>query len=374
MNQTLAILLEKKEEAEIRMASQLGGVKVLEDPTEPQALARGTVKKLLILLLISALLGIAIAVLVDLLKSTVDSEADIVQNLDIPLLGVMPKFDSKSVKKGRRHDPDPGNRDPNLISDFSTRSWFTEAMRSIRTSLLFHAQETQGKVFALTSPMPSEGKTLTTANLALLVQRSDRKTVIIDLDLRRPRQHRVFGLPRKPGMSDYLLNDSMSIDEIIQPTHEKNLFFIGAGGTYHDPAELVGSRKMHRTLDELKEKFDYVFVDTPPVLPAVDSRLIAEHVDGIVLIARAEQTKVRSLKSTVDLLRSLDLHITGIILNHADRKYNQLYYYSYGRYHSYYHYYYRPYTYYGKTYGADALQDDDQEMAASTPASGKTKK
>lgn len=361
LNQTMAILLEKKEETRIRLASQLGGMKVLEDPTTVQPLARNTIQKMLLVFIVSLLAGVVVVFIVDLTRSTIDAEPDITQNYTFPLLGVIPGATShKDAERDQRLRDRAGlPADSKLLIDFSSRSMFTEAMRSIRTSLLFHAAETKANVVAVTSPMPSEGKSLTSANMAILVQRSGKKTVLIDGDLRRPVQHRQFGLPRKPGLTDYLLSEDVTVEQIIKPTHEKNLFLIPAGGMSHDPAELVASRKMRDLVKKLQNEhgFDFVFIDTPPTLPAVDSRLFGEFVDGLIIVARAERTKVRTFHSAVDILSSLDINIIGSVLNYVDRKYNRLYYYTYNRYHSYYTYYYRPYTYYNQTYAPEIGQD-----------------
>lgn len=363
LTQTLSILLEKKEEARIKMASKLGGVKVLDDPTEPQPQARNTIIRLLVTLLFSTVLGVALAFVFDFLRATIDAEPDIVQNFTFPLLGVVPRIQQKHIKKNQQRkgtDEDVNTPDPSLVSNLSSHSWFLEALRAIRTSLLFHAAELNANVFAISSPMPVEGKTLTTGNMAILFQRGGSRTIVLDCDLRKPKQHRQFGLSRKPGLSDYLLADDMPFEDVIQKTHEKNLDFIGVGSTFHDPTELLASRKMRELVNILRKKYDYVFVDTSPILPAVDSRLIGEYVDGMILIARAEWTKIRSFQSTVDLLNNINIRIIGAILNHADRRYNNLYYYSYGRYYSYYQYYYRPYTYYG-SYGEENSMEVEEE-------------
>ncbi|MCB2211525.1 polysaccharide biosynthesis tyrosine autokinase [bacterium] len=348
LKQTLEILLEKREEARIKMAAQLGGLKVLEDPTTPAPLARHTPEKLAAALLFSLLLGVVVSFSVDYSIQTIDVDRDITDNFRVPVLGVLPPIEAKDTVtgKGSKASLESGGK---LITNMSTRSWFLEALRSIKTSLFFQAAERNINCFVITSPLPSEGKSLTTANLAISVAQSGKRIIVVDCDLRRPMQHKLFDVPRKPGMSDSLLNtDSASIHDVIIPTHVNNLDIIPAGSSQHNPSELLGSQRMSAVLGELRSQYDYVLLDSPPVLPAVDSRLLGTLADGLVLIAHAERTKIRNFENALNLIRNLNVPVLGTVLNQSIRKYGMVYYSMYGYYQSY--YYYKPYSeYYGST-------------------------
>jgi polysaccharide biosynthesis transport protein len=354
LKQTLEILLEKREEARIKMAAQLGGLKVLEDSTTPSPLARHTPEKLAIALLISGLLGVVLSFLVDYSIQTIDADRDITDNFKVSVLGILPPVDDgKSGVKQEKHSKhqfaESGTGDRKLITNVSTQSWFLESLRSIKTSLFFYASENKVNCFVVTSPLPSEGKSLTTANLAISIAQGGKRVVIVDGDLRRPTQNKLFAIDRKPGISDYLLDpDTTPLDRVIQKTHVAGLDAIPAGSWQQNPSELLGSKRMSQVLSDLRSQYDYVIIDSPPVLPAVDSRLLGTLSDGLVLVAHAEQTKIRNFESALNMIRNLQVPIVGAVLNHSTRKYGFVYYKTYGQYQS--HYYYKPYSgYYGST-------------------------
>ncbi|GBE30935.1 tyrosine-protein kinase ptk [bacterium BMS3Bbin04] len=363
LKQTLEILLEKREEARIKMAAQLGGLKVLEDPTDPEPLARHTPEKLAIALLLSGLIGIVASFLVDYSVQTIDVDRDISDSFNVPVLGILPPIEAKDINGGKRgeHNDDPGSK---LITNISTRSWFLESLRSIKTSLFFHADENNTNCFVITSPLPSEGKSLTTANLAISIAQSGKKLVIVDCDLRKPKQHKMFELDRTPGIADRLIDaENYSLDDVIYPSGVENLDIIPAGSSQRNPSELLDSKRMGRELEELRRRYDYVLIDSPPVLPAVDSRLLGILADGLILIAHAERTKIRNFENAINMIRNLNVDVIGTVLNQSTRKYGFIYYNMYGYYQSY--YYYKPYSgYYGST---------EQEELAEGKSNGRRK-
>ncbi len=355
LKQTLEILLEKREEARIKMAAQLGGLKVLDESISPAPLARHTPEKLAAALIISLLIGVVASFLVDYLVQTIDVDRDITDNFKVPILGVLPPVDlgrpsrKRSSTRKKRPQKRPIIGDKKLITNVSTRSWFLESLRSIKTSLFFCASERKVNCFVITSPLPAEGKSLTTANLAISIAQSGKRVVLVDCDLRRPTQSKLFDINRKPGVADYLINpETTPLDRIIIQSHVDNLHIIPAGNGQLNPSELLGSNRMANMLNELRSNYEFVLLDSSPVLPAVDSRQLGTLSDGLVLIAHAEQTKIRNFENAIDLIRSLQVPIVGAILNHSTRRYGFVYYRTYGYYQSY--YYYDSYSgYYGST-------------------------
>lgn len=361
LKQTMTILIEKREEARIKMASQLGGLKVLDQVTEPAALARNTLRKFAGVFIIALVIGVMLAYLVDAIRRMIDVDRDITDNFNIPLLGTLLQISAKDAAGGPNRagssDFEPSSR---LVSCLSTRSGVMESLRTVKTSLFFRMQEENINCFVLTSALPKEGKSLSTANLAISMVQNNIRVLIVDVDLRRSVQHKLFSLPRKLGLIDYLLSTDLPVKDIIHQTHVPGLEVITAGSLTRNPSELIGSKKMRKLLDQLRKDYDLVLLDSSPILLAVDSRLLGSIADGVIMLARAEQTKLRDFRNALNMILNLDVRIIGAILNHASKGYGVPYYYFYGTYKSY--YYYRPYgQYYGEDIDEIGIEEEAEE-------------
>ncbi|MBZ0264169.1 polysaccharide biosynthesis tyrosine autokinase [bacterium] len=350
LKKTLEILLEKREEARIRLVSQLGGLKVIDPPRDATPIARNTPLKLLLALGFALSAGIGIAILFDLITYTIEEERDVTENFGLPILGTIPHLDKDAKislpKLGKnKRDTNPETMGKRRLTQFEEKSPTAEAYRAAKTSLLFIANDRKEKVFVVSSASPSEGKSLTTLNIAISAAQGGAKVLVIDCDMRRPTQHKYWGMERKPGLTNYLF-DEVGLDEIIRPMEPDNLHIISAGSSPPNPAELLASRKMKAVIAELRERYDLVLIDTPPVILAVDSRLLASSTDGLIMVVKSEFTTVKSMGHAVSVLRNLNVRIHGVIINHAQKRYGNVYYFSY-RYKNPYSYYYSyGYSYY----------------------------
>jgi capsular exopolysaccharide synthesis family protein len=204
---------------------------------------------------------------------------------------------------------------PLLVAGLSPKSLAAEQYRQLRTRLA-HAEGAQNlRTVLVTSPQKGEGKSITSANLALtMAQELHRRVLIIEADLRKPSLRHLFGLPAGPGLAEYL-SGAAELKDVMRFLPDHNLTVIDAGGSPANPAELLGSTAMRRLLDQLRARFDRVILDTPPVLPLADVAVLAPLVDGALMVVRAGVTPKPAIENA---LRAFDSsRLLGIVLNES---------------------------------------------------------
>jgi capsular exopolysaccharide synthesis family protein len=204
---------------------------------------------------------------------------------------------------------------PLLIAGLAPKSLAAEQYRTLRTRLAQTEGTAAVRTLLVTSPQKGEGKSITSANLALtMAQELQRRVAIVEADLRKPSLQHLFGLPSGPGLSEYLAG-AAELKDIMKFLPEFNLTVIPAGQTPMNPAELLGSTAMRRMLDHLRTRFDRVILDTPPVLPLADVAILAPIVDGALLVVRAGHTPKPAIENA---LRAFDSsRLLGIVLNES---------------------------------------------------------
>lgn len=193
-----------------------------------------------------------------------------------------------------------------------------EAYNSIRTNLLFTQKGEKCPIFVVTSPTVNNGKTINSVNLAISYAQMGKKTLIIDSDMRNPTIHRMFNIPLKDGLSEILagITDSISVTS----TDIENLSVLPSGQIPPNPAELLGSDRMNKLLDFVKEHFDCVFIDSPPVNIVTDATIFASNVTGYILIVKSGVTDREDIKYSVSTLEQVNANILGFILNDVPLK------------------------------------------------------
>lgn len=219
-----------------------------------------------------------------------------------------------------------------------------EAYNSIRTNLLFTQQGEKCPIFVVTSPTANNGKTINSANLAINFAQMGKKTLVIDADMRNPSLHKLFSLSSRNGLSEILagLTDNITVTK----TDIENLSVLTSGKIPPNPTELLSSPRMDKLLDFVKEHYDCVFIDTPPVNIVTDATVFSQKATGYVIIVKTDTTNVPELKTTVSTLQSINANILGFILNDANSEKK--------KYYSYYRKYSRNYSYnYKYSYGND---------------------
>lgn len=220
-----------------------------------------------------------------------------------------------------------------LITFISPASVYSESYRTIRSSVLLSFADPGLKCIAVSSPLPQEGKSTTLSNLAVTLSQAGKKVLVVDSDLRKPRQHKIFKLLNVNGLSNYLAG-TMDLEGLIKSTSVPNLFLINAGLTPPNPIELLGSEKMTALIGALRKQFDYVLFDTPPLLAVTDGLVLGAKLDGLILVVWAERTSREALKRSKEKLDMAKIKTLGVILNNLlVRKHD--YYYR----HQYYQYY-----------------------------------
>lgn len=203
--------------------------------------------------------------------------------------------------------------DISLIVENDPKSPISETYRAIRTNIQFAGAGKQMKYIAFTSSIPGEGKSTTISNIALTMAQDGKKVVIIDNDLRKPRQHKLFGLLNK-GLTN-IISMGASIDDVVNKDVFPNFDVITSGPIPPNPSELLGSEKMTSILKEIGERYDYVFLDLPPVLAVTDAAIIGNIADGVVLVVRSGLISPEEASESKRRLEAGHANILGVVLN-----------------------------------------------------------
>lgn len=234
-------------------------------------------------------------------------------------------------------------RTTDLIMNSNPKSMFSEAIKTIRTNLAFSNINGDMRTILITSPEAGDGKSFITANLAVAYAHEEKKVLIIDCDLRKGRQHDIFGVDNMStyGYSNLILNynknDKEKLEDYIVETNIKNVSLIPTGPTPPNPIELLDSENNKNLLDELKKMFDIIILDCPPIIGLSDALVLTKYSDNNIIVVSNKKTKVENLEKAKKTFEQIDAPITGIIINKASIKDN-----------SYYGYYCNDYYYYNE--------------------------
>ncbi|MTI46822.1 CpsD/CapB family tyrosine-protein kinase [Sporosalibacterium faouarense] len=218
--------------------------------------------------------------------------------------------------------------DRNVITQKNPKSPTAEAYRTLRTNIQFSNIDKEVNTIAVTSSGPSEGKSTTTANLAVTMAQTGKKVLLIDCDLRKPRIHELFGLSNLRGLTNILTED-IELEQAIQNTETDNLEILSSGIIPPNPSEILGSQKMEKFLNKLKESYDVILLDTPPVNLVTDAAVLANKVDGTILVCAVGQASIEEAKNSKALLEKVNANILGVVLNKVPIKQSGYYRYQY---------------------------------------------
>ncbi len=248
------------------------------------------------------------------------------------------KNQDKHAVQRRAHDAHLIQNDRQQLLSPTSDFFIREAYKTLRTNVSFAlAGEEGSKVVLVTSSQQSEGKSITAINLAISYAQTERKVIIIDCDLRRPKLARLLQMSSPVGLSNVLMNSSLA-DSAIVPTGIENLDAITSGDIPPNPSELLSSAQMERFLAELKTKYDLIVLDTPPINMVIDAVALAPQTDGVLFVVRANQTERGAVAHAVEQLEYAKIKILGFVLNGVDLEQTS---YGYGKYQ------YRKYRRYG---------------------------
>jgi succinoglycan biosynthesis transport protein ExoP len=264
---------------------------------------------------VGALLALGVAFLIEYLDDTLKSPDDLRQSLGLPALAAIGHIQGKSY-----HDKLLTRKDP-----FAPES---EAYRRLRSNIQFMSVDRPLKAIVVTSATSGEGKSMTTANLGIVMAQAGLKTILVDADLRRPSLDRIFRVSNIRGMTDLLRAPELDVNSHLKETGVENLRLLPGGMVPPNPSELLGSKRMEQLLDKLSKQADVVIVDSPPVLAVTDAAVLAKHVSGLVLVTKAGQTRRDAALQALEHLRQAGANLLGGVLNHASPKtagYHQYY-------------------------------------------------
>jgi receptor protein-tyrosine kinase len=279
-------------------------------PNVPISLAVG--------ILASLFIGIAGALVRDLLDRTVKSRDDVEKIAGQSALGTLP-FEPQ-IKK----NPIASDSDASLA----------EAFRVLRTNLEYASLDESVRSILVTSALPNEGKTMVAVNLALSMVQMGKSVLVMDADMRNPNVANRLGLENSVGVVTVLLGRA-SLEEAVQP-HTNGVVFLGTGPKAPNPAELLGTRAMRQLIKDAKEIYDVVIIDAPPMLPVADASIIVKEVDGAVLLARYGSTSREQLRLAIARIHGVGGRLLGVVLNRTPRRFDQTYGYGFGYGHGYY--------------------------------------
>jgi polysaccharide biosynthesis transport protein len=273
-------------------------------------------------ILIASMLGVGLAILIDQSDLAYRTPLDIQHSLGVPVICKIPKIKTKKALPGQ-------TASPILVTAFNPQSPASETYRAARTALLFSAHQNNSKVFLFSSPSPGDGKSTSASNLAVSLAQAKKRVVIVDADFRRPRVQQNFGIDIWPGCVE-VLEGTLSLDEAIRPCEfQSNLFLLTTGGRPKDAAELIASTEFADMIGQLREKFEIVIIDSPPILPVADSTSLSSIVDGIYLVIRIRKGVMLAASKAKERLDMVHAKILGVIVNGMDEN---VYYSEYGMY------------------------------------------
>ncbi len=287
---------------------------VPEEPFAPKPARTGVLA-----LVLGLMLGVGLAFLRDFLDDAIRTEDQAVRATGRPVLGYVPHWETENESETR------------LVSLVEPSSPVAESYRTLRTNIRFLSVGRSFRSLLVTSSLPQEGKTTTSANLAIALARAGTRVLLVGADMRRASMHKAFGLEASPGLSDVLVGEAELV-EAITDVGVPNLRVIPAGQTAPNPAELLGSPAMAQLMSELEQIADLVIYDGPPILAVADTLEVAPKVGGVLLVIDVGSTGRHAVKSSVERMTGVGVEISGVVLNNLDPSDG---YYGYTYYHSY---------------------------------------
>ncbi|MBN2417659.1 polysaccharide biosynthesis tyrosine autokinase [bacterium] len=263
---------------------------------------------------VALIIGLMSVLVSEALDKRIKTRTDIKRYLQLPILGVIPKvkFDDYELQDSEKAK----SVSSQIVTHDYSPTPIGEAYRSLRTSILFNKSIGEIKTLAIGSVAPGEGKSFTAANLGITLAQQKSKTLLVDADLRRGVLHNSFNCPKKPGLTNYLTG-VVPLDTILNETYIPNLTVITCGSLLPNPSELLGSDRMKRFIEGVRQRFDFVIFDTPPLMAASDAVILSTLVDGVLVLVRSGMTNRNHVAQKLELFNNLQTNVLGVLLNCA---------------------------------------------------------
>jgi capsular exopolysaccharide synthesis family protein len=287
---------------------------------------QGLVFWLLFGLIASTITGVVSVLIADQLDSSIKDETDIELFVKYPIIGTLPFFEDLKISE------------PSKLMDIINKTSsqvYAESLRLIRTNLKYSFISKAGKVLLVTSTGEDEGKTTTAASLAYILSIAGSKVLLLDSDVRKPGVHKLFNSERMPGYTELLIDDKLSIAETMKQSEYNLLYYLTAGRQPPNFAELIDSPRSKEFIGILRNNFDYIIIDAPPVGIISDAAILSSQVDGVIFLVKANGYPREHIVKSINALSAIKAKIAGIVLTHLDKSkgYYSNYYYSKGYYH-----------------------------------------
>jgi len=286
-------------------------------------------KKMGVGAVLGLVVGIGVAFVLAFFDKAIKTVDDVKRYLKLQVLGTIPHIDFKDLNDYQDSEKIK-QIDQQLVTYDYSPTPIGEAYRSLRTNLVYSKNTGRIQSFVVTSAAPADGKSFTSANIAISMAQHKSNTLLVDADLRRGVLHNTYGIPKEPGLTNYLTG-MVGLSHVVNNTLIPNLSMITCGSLLPNPSELLGSHQMQRFLDEAKRKFDVIIFDSPPLNAATDAIVLGTQVDALVLVVRSGVTNREVAKQKLELFRNVPVKILGVILNGTSNEFGHDGY-------SYYHY------------------------------------
>ena len=304
--------------------------------------------------------GVGLCFFLEYLDNTVKGPEEVEKMTGLPSLGVIPYVPPEGMKKKKRYGyyskykykysysekkDNPGSeqelpdiKEIELVNHIHPKFSISEDYRTVRTSILLSHANKPPKTIAFTSALPREGKTSSAANIAVAFSQLEDKVLLVDSDMRKPRLHRIFKVKNVGGLSGFLTG-KVPVEKAIKKTKVKNIWLIPSGPIPPNPAELLNSEKMKELMEEMRERFDIVLLDTPPLLALADAVIISSIADSMVFVVQAGKTTNKPFLQGVEELKRAKAKIIGVLFNEVKARGEGYHspYYEYFQYHHLYH-------------------------------------
>ncbi len=338
------MMKEKYQESRITEVGQLGDVRII-DPAKPpiEPIKPKKMLNMILGMIVGLGLGIGVTFVLEAMDNSVRTIED-VERIGLAVLGSIPVIKEDEALRRMKVQPAGMGTSPEdkeeirrmaarLITHFAPKSPISEAYRTFRTNIQYARIDNPLKAVLVTSPGPGEGKSTSVANLAITMAQMGSKVLLIDADLRRPVVHSIFKIERHVGLTNVLVG-RIPIDDAVFQTEIDNLSIMPCGTLPPNPSELLGSEAMKKTLAELKDRYDMVLIDSPPVIAVTDAAVLGSILDGVILVVKSGQTDKEAAFRAYNLLKNVKTQVLGALLNGVNIES------LYGSYYYYYHYYY----------------------------------
>lgn len=313
------MLLQKYEETRIQEAMNVGNVRIVEEATLPEKPIRPKkLQNMLVAIVVGLMAGVGAAMFLEYLDDSIQTVEDAEEAVQLTTLGIIPWLRAKDAAQ--------------LITLHDPRSPASESYRTLRTNIKFLSADATLRTLTVTSAGPEEGKSTTIANLGVSFAQAGKKVLIVDTDMRKPTIHTIFGLGTNVGLSSILAGDH-TLEQALNRTEQEGLMVLTCGPIPPNPAELLESQRMTNLIEEMKEHFDLILFDAPPIIAVTDASILASRLDGLILLLGVNKVTRKAARHALQLLARAKVKVWGMVVRGV-RPDNDGYYYSY--YHRYY--------------------------------------